>query len=286
MNVVSEVFFCVFRLCINKIKTTFNLTRRTMKIDRIALLTLSFFFMIAGCAEQAQDAAAPADMEEAVAAAEPVAWSYEGETGPDAWGTFNPDHSACSAGVEQSPIALVETDAQTEELPALSFSYGEANFNIEDTGYGYKASPDGEHMLTVGDDTYKLLQLHGHTPSEHTLNGESFPMAVHFVHQNDAGDLAVVGVLIASGEVNMAYNVYAGGDAAPVSLLDMLPADHSYLTYPGSLTTPPCSEGVRWIVLKEPVTMSPEQIDYFASAHGNTNRPVQPLGERIIRMAE
>lgn len=260
-----------------------------MKIDRFALLTLLSIFLIAGCTEQSEETPAMSEAEEP-APMEKASWSYEGATGPAAWGSLDGAFGECSGGVEQSPVALVEDDAQSEVLPALSFSYGEATLDVVDSGHGFTATPSGENMLMVGEDTYSLLQFHAHTPSEHTLNGESFPMAVHFVHQNDAGDLAVVGVLIQSGEANATYDAYtaqSGGAAgSAVALIDMLPSDYSYMTYPGSLTTPPCSEGVRWIVLKESITLSPEQIEVFASAHGVTNRPVQPLGERTVRLSE
>ncbi|MBX2823049.1 MAG: carbonic anhydrase family protein [Rhodothermaceae bacterium] len=262
-----------------------------MKADRLALYTLFCFFVIVGCAEQAQEDMSTAEAQEPEAAPmEKTAWTYEGDGGPDAWGSLDDAYGACSAGVEQSPIALVSTDAESSSLPALSFTYGEATLTVNDSGHGYTATPDGSHMLSIGDDTYNLLQFHAHTPSEHTLDGEYFPMAVHFVHQSEAGELAVVGVLISSGEANPAYDAYTslseGGEASPVALMSMLPEDLTYMTYPGSLTTPPCSEGVRWNVLTTPITMSPEQIEVFAAAHGDTNRPVMPLGERSVRVSE
>ena len=264
-----------------------------MNINRLAILSLFVALFIVGCTNPEQETPPAAEAEPMPPAeVEEASWTYEGTSGPDAWGSLSAEFESCSAGVEQSPIALMTADATTEALPALELNYGDASLSTEDTGHGYKATPSGEHMLMVGEDTYNLLQLHPHTPSEHTLNGESFPMEVHFVHQNDAGALAVVGVMIQSGEANEAYADFTAlsagtSDAAdPAPLRALLPEGLDYMTYPGSLTTPPCSEGVRWIVLSEPITMSPEQIDVFASAHGMTNRPVQPLNERSVRISE
>ena len=266
--------------------------RPTMKFDRFAALSLAFLLVFAGCTEQPGDSTAAA--EEPAPAAEPemekASWTYEGESGPAAWGSLSEEFGACSAGVEQSPIDIVVADAQMEAIPALEFTYGDATLDVVDSGHGFTATPSGEHMLKVGDDMFNLLQFHAHTPSEHVINGESFPMDVHFVHINEAGELAVVGVMISSGEANASYDAYLAGakgeDAEAIALMSLLPSDLSYFAYPGSLTTPPCSEGVRWHVLKEAITLSPEQIEFIASAHGNTSRPVQPLGERMVKASQ
>lgn len=266
--------------------------RFTLNFDRLTILFLSLFVVLAGCAEQAEEMADSSETEEMAdeAPAKKASWGYEGDMGPAAWGSLSEEFATCSAGVEQSPINIVAADAQMEAIPALNFTYGEATLDVADSGHGFTATPSGEHMLTVGDDTFKLLQFHAHTPSEHVINGESYPMDVHFVHINDAGELAVVGVMISSGEASASYEAYtslsSGGEADAVDLMSLLPSDHSYFAYSGSLTTPPCSEGVRWHVLKEAVTLSPEQIEVIASAHGNTNRPVMPLGDRMVKASQ
>ena len=246
----------------------------------------------AGCAET--ETAQPTD---AVASsgesshAEEASWRYEGTSGPAAWGTISEEFATCSAGQEQSPIDIDTATAEQGELPALAFEYGASTLKVEDTGHGFKGTPGEEHTLHVGDDTYKLLQFHAHTPSEHTVDGEHYPMEVHFVHQNDAGELAVVGVMIDSGNENAAYDPFtasvgASSGEATIDALDAkLPTNRSYFTYPGSLTTPPCSEGVRWIVLREPVSMSEAQIAPFAAAYEMTNRPVQELHGRMVRVS-
>lgn len=217
-------------------------------------------------------------------------WGYEGEAGPENWDEISEDYATCETGTEQSPIALQTSAAEEADLPALTFDYGQASLDIEDLGLGYKATPEGTHTLTIEDQTYELLQFHAHTPSEHTLDGESYPMEVHFVHQNDAGELAVVGVMIEDGMQNDAYapvvEAVQGDMGADVqNLAALLPENADYFTYDGSLTTPPCSEGVRWIVMEEPISFSSEQLDAFEGIHGETNRPVQPLEGRTVRVS-
>lgn len=248
-----------------------------------------FVFVLAGCVEN-QDLPADVEASSSTHDEHTATWSYDGDTGPEHWGTLESSFATCSTGQEQSPIALTGDSAEDADLAALAFTYGEVVIEVSDTGHGFKATPEGSNTLTIGDDSYSLLQFHAHTPSEHTLNGNSFPMEVHFVHQNEAGNLAVVGVLIEAGEENTAYEAYvtqsAGAtDAAEtIDLAALLPAEKAYMTYDGSLTTPPCTEGVRWIVLSTPITMSDEQIEAFSTPHGITNRPVQPVGERVVTM--
>jgi len=244
-------------------------------------------------------ACGPADTEtettdtgtDTAATAQEASWSYSGQTGPESWGELSEEYAACETGESQSPINIVPDEVMEAELPALQFDYGSAEFSLEDTGYSYKATPAGENTLTVGEDSYRLLQFHEHTPGEHDVAGESFPMEVHFVHQNDAGDLAVVGVMIQEGSENAAWAglveaVDGGaGSFSTGDLASLLPSDRSYFTYPGSLTTPPCSEGVRWILLEEPVSMSAEQVAIFREAHGQTDRPTQPLNGREVRFS-
>lgn len=235
--------------------------------------------------------AACSDTEQTPEAEQPgVAWTYEGITGPALWGTLSDEYAACSEGREQSPIALERESAsesdqeilQTVSIPRpLTFNYGRASLVVEDTGTRYQATPNEEHTLR---ESYRLLQFHVHTPSEHTIDGQSYPMEVHFVHQNDKDRLAIVGVMVEAGAKNAAYHPFveasanAAQDSSIIESLEaLLPSDHSYFTYRGSLTTPPCTEGVRWFVLSEPVTLSETQIAVFSTAQGSTNRPIQPL---------
>ena len=262
-----------------------------MKRSGIFLLPL-FALLLVGCSNEPEKDIAVEEEQDDVATeavVETASWDYGAEHGPQDWGLMSEEYAACSEGVEQSPIDLQPGAATADDLAELQFSWSGDDLKVEDTGLGFKASPGGEHTLTIGDDTYKLLQFHAHTPSEHTLDGKSFPMEIHFVHQNDAGELAVVGVMIEEGATSEVYNPIVtaassgGGSATIGDIMALLPSEYGYFTYPGSLTTPPCSEGVRWIVLKESIELGADQIAVFKNAHGTTNRPVQPLGARVVR---
>lgn len=256
----------------------------------------ALLFLTVACADEASNDTAVADEPEVEVVEDetPVvqastSWGYGAEGGPADWGLMNEEYAACAHGTEQSPINITPSSAESTDLAALDFDWSGGELMMEDTGLGFKATPSGDHTLTIGEDTYRLLQFHAHTPSEHTLDGKSFPMEIHFVHQNDAGELAVVGVMIESGSMNADYasTVSAatamGGAFNVENLISLLPETYGYFTYPGSLTTPPCSEGVRWIVLKQPITLGADQIAAFANAHGVTNRPVQPVGSRTLQ---
>ena len=219
--------------------------------------------------------------------AETAAWSYSGDTGPAEWATLSEEYAVCAEGSEQSPIDIPGA-APSADLPPLSFGYTAATARIEDADYGILVTPETSLELSIGEDRYTLLQFHAHDPSEHTIDGDSYPLEIHFVHRNDAGELAVVGVMIEEGESNPSYGpvvegVETRGATATVEFAQLLPEQLDYFTYDGSLTTPPCSEGVRWIVLANPVEIGAEQLAALVEGHGATNRPVQPLEGRTVR---
>ncbi len=261
-----------------------------MKRSSMFLLPL-FALLLVGCSSEPESEALLEERldEPTTGVVKEASWSYGVENGPEDWGLMSEEYVACGEGLEQSPIDVQTESAAVEELDPLEFSWGGGDLKVEDTGLGFMATPNGEHMLMVGDDTYKLLQFHAHTPSEHMVDGKSFPMEIHFVHQNDAGELAVVGVMFEEGATSAQYapvvaSAAAGGGSATLDdILALLPSERAYFTYAGSLTTPPCSEGVRWILLKESMELGADQIKVFADAHGTTNRPVQPLGARVVR---
>ena len=225
------------------------------------------------------------------AAPEAAPWSYAGETGPEAWGDLSPDFAMCETGTMQSPINLA--DAATVPLPGPVFRYGAAPFEVANVGHTLQVNYAPGSTLALGDQTYELVQYHFHTPGEHLLRGQSFPMALHLVHRNAAGQLAVVGVLIREGAENAALRqvwnelprspgqVYRAA-STPVSAEALLPRNRANYRYPGSLTTPPCTEGVQWIVMAEPIEMSRAQIEAVRSIIHTTNRPVQPRGTRTL----
>ena len=218
-------------------------------------------------------------------------WSYEGATGPGAWGDLSPDFAICESGTMQSPINL--TSATTTPLPGPTFRYAAAPLEIANLGHTLQVNYAPGSELVLGDDVYELVQYHFHTPGEHLLNGREFPMALHLVHRNAAGQLAVVGVLIQAGAESAALrpvfeNLPAAGgqtyrDASTLlSAEALLPSDRTNYRYPGSLTTPPCTEGVKWIVMANPIEMSRAQIAAVNAIIHTTNRPVQPLGDRQV----
>ncbi len=217
-------------------------------------------------------------------------WTYEGEEGPAHWGEINPDYELCSLGEAQSPIDIA--DAQTLNLTDIAFNYTASALNIFNNGHTIQVQYDEGSSIVYNEIQYNLIQFHFHTPSEHTVNGESFEMELHFVHQDANGSLAVVGVLLREGAENPAYaELFAHlpateGEPEPTELTidaaSLLPAETSYFTYGGSLTTPPCSQGVRWLVLTTPVEISAEQIEAFRAIFEMNARPVQPLNDRDL----
>lgn len=230
----------------------------------------------------------------AVVAQEPVHWSYEGEEGPAHWGELSPDFALCSSGKEQSPVDIPASTPLNES--GIAFNYQPTAVNILNNGHTIQVNYDEGSLIEVDGTKYNLLQFHFHGPSEHTVNGQSYDMEMHLVHQNADGGLAVVGVLIKSGSENPAFapmwdNLPAeeGGpemvSGASVNASDLLPADRAYYRYNGSLTTPPCSEDVKWFMLSTPAELSEGQIDAFEAIMHDNNRPVQPLNDRSFLLA-
>jgi carbonic anhydrase len=224
-------------------------------------------------------------------------WSYDGPAGPEQWGDLTPDYAACKAGKEQSPIDI--ESAVKADLPALKFDYnsGPLKFLI-DNGYtirvNYHDAPGAGNFLTVGETRYHLTQWHFHRPSEEKVHGHGYDMVAHFVHDSSDGKAAAVAVMIKTGRANpMVQKLFdnwpktkgkeqeiAGVEVNPGALL---PHDLGYYTYQGSLTAPPCTEGVTWFVLKTPVEMSAAQIEQFAKMYPSTARPVQALNGRVVK---
>lgn len=216
--------------------------------------------------------------------------------GPFAWGTIE-GYETCGTGLKQSPIDL--TNAKKTKLSELKFSYNPATLDVVNNGHTIQVNVDNGSTLTIGAETFRLLQFHFHTPSEHAKNGYRFPMEAHFVHVNSDGVLAVVGVFMKEGRHNS--TIQAIWDAAPhtegevhvdasinqTRLLGSDDEDEEYFAYDGSLTTPPCSEGVRWHVLDDTIEVSHEQIEFFEEIiHGGNARHLQELNGRTIYKAD
>ena len=224
---------------------------------------------------------------------DPPHWSYEGEEGPEHWGDLSEDYATCADGTAQSPIDL--GDAIGVDLSNIEFHYGETMLNIFNNGHTVQVNVEPGSTITYNGIEYELLQFHFHHPSEHTYRGETANMELHLVHREPAsGNLAVVGVLLLTAEEdNPAYPTVfnnlpdANGDAVietsiMIDLGSLLPESKTFFTYQGSLTTPPCSEIVRWLLLDTTVDLSEAQIESFATIFENDARPVQPHEGRDV----
>jgi carbonic anhydrase len=226
-----------------------------------------------------------------------IHWSYEGEGGPQAWGQLKPDFRTCGTGKRQSPIHIEDSITLQGPAEPIQFNYQPSSGTVINNGHTIQVDVYGDNFITVRGSTYKLIQFHFHYPSEERINYKSYAMVAHLVHRNPEGQLAVVAVLLDPGVANSLVNqvwTYMPLDAGdkvrmPDGLLDLkelLPQDQRYYQFLGSLTTPPCSEGVLWMVLKQPVTLSREQIKLFGQLFPNNARPLQPVNGRPIRDAQ
>ena len=220
----------------------------------------------------------------------PASWGYEPHNGPALWGTLDRAFRACALGTEQSPIDL--TGGRRAELAPVEFDYGRSRIEVENTGHTIQINPEPGHGIVLDGTRHELSQFHFHRASEHLVDGVPYPMELHLVHRDGGGGLAVVGVLICEGEENAALAPAWAclppdpGESRAISgeidLAALLPPFGTTWRYRGSLTTPPCTEGVAWIVPDEPLPMSPAQIAAFAAIYPNNRRPVQPLGDRDL----
>lgn len=220
-----------------------------------------------------------------------IHWDYEGEGRPENWSKLDPRNKLCATGDRQSPIDI--RDGIKVDLEPIQFDYRPSLFRIVDNGHTVQVGL-GNGSLTITGKTYELVQFHFHRPSEERINGRGFDMVAHLVHKSYDGQLAVVAVLMERGAENafiqtlwnnlpLEKNVEVLPPTATVDLSTFLPASRNYYTYMGSLTTPPCSEGVLWLVMRQPVQVSAEQIAIFSRLYRNNARPIQPAAGRLIK---
>ena len=224
-------------------------------------------------------------------AAEVVHWTYEGEEGPEHWGEINPDYAVCGTGKSQSPIDV--ESATGDNLANISFHYQPSEVNILNNGHTVQVNYDSGSYIELDGARYDVAQFHYHAPSEHAVDGNLFAAELHIVHKNADGGLSVVGILLDEGAQNDAFQPFienlpaeeseVADAGVKINAADLLPAVQTTYRYSGSLTTPPCSEGVNWLLMTTPVELSAEQISALESLfdHGN-NRPVQPLNDRPL----
>lgn len=223
-------------------------------------------------------------------AAEHAHWGYEGEVAPNRWGDLDAANKACAIGSQQSPIDI--NGAIGADLAPLDIKWGNRADTIVNNGHTIQLNFAEGSTLTRGDTTYKLLQVHFHRPSEHLINGKPFPMEAHFVHRAESGAIAVLGVLIAGGGSHETFSKIIASmpaEEGPAVKADptinpqaLLPAKLGYYRYEGSLTTPPCTEIVDWLLLTDYITVSTEDILAFAKLYPMNARPVQSDNRRFV----
>jgi carbonic anhydrase len=200
-------------------------------------------------------------------------------------------------GKFQSPIDIRDDVAKKTDLPAIDFHYRAAPLRIIDNGHSIQVNYAPGSFITVGGKQYELVQFHFHKPSEEKINGKGYDMVAHLVHKDSDGKLAVVAVLLATGEANPLIRTLwdnppkqkgteTAVDAVKINASDLLPKNRAYYTFPGSLTTPPCSEDVTWFVLKSPTSISADQVAQFAKSYPMNARPVQALNGREVEASK
>jgi carbonic anhydrase len=218
-------------------------------------------------------------------------WDYDGENGPQNWAQLKPEFSTCGSGKRQSPIDI--RDGISVQLDPVAFDYKPTAFKVIDNGHTVQVNVAPGNTIEVMNRRYELQQFHFHRPSEERINGRQFDMVAHLVHKDLEGRLAVVAVLLDRGSVQPVVQTVwnnlpleKGEELAAKSEIDLnqlLPAERGYFTYMGSLTTPPCSEGVLWMVMQKPVSISSEQIGIFSRMYPMNARPVQSTSGRMIK---
>ncbi|WP_421279445.1 carbonic anhydrase [Aeromonas veronii] len=217
-------------------------------------------------------------------------WEYSGEAGPAHWAKLTPEFGQC-AGSNQSPVDL--SGLVEAKLAPLVLHYQAGGNTVVNNGHTVQVGYAPGCTLQLDGTTFELKQFHFHAPSENLIEGKSYPLEGHLVHVSDKGEIAVVAVMFEAGKANPVLAAAWGelpakvGEIhtlkAPLSAEQLLPESRDYYRFSGSLTTPPCSEGVRWLVMKQPVEVSQAQIDAFkAVMHHSNNRPVQPLNGRVV----
>ncbi|HEX6891724.1 MAG TPA: carbonic anhydrase family protein [Chryseolinea sp.] len=248
----------------------------------------------------AQDSVAAAPAPETKPSARPVHWGYSGDVDPSHWGSLTPVYAACGEGKNQSPIDIISKSESGS--PNLSLDYKTSSLKIAhhehvddilDNGHTIQVTVEEGSSFTLNDRTYNLKQFHFHTPSEHTVDGKHFPLEMHWVHQSSDGSFGVIGLLFEEGKANDNF-------AKIIEHMPSLPGESTHFTdvkldlnvhvpknisayhYIGSFTTPPCTENVEWLILRNKFTLSKGQIEAFSSRLKNNNRPVQAMNGRKL----
>ena len=220
-------------------------------------------------------------------------WGYTGKQGPEFWGTLSPKYHLAIDGKQQSPIDIKTKEAIAESLPPLKFDYRTERMSAINNGHSIQHNEQAGSLLHVGDQKYSLEQYHVHVPSEHTIDGKHADMELHFVHKSSSGKVAVIGVMVnadskdpvnipAYKELPKQKGELVVADQVTRNPTDFIPKDHGYMEYLGSFTTPPCTEGIRWIMMKTPISITPAVLAKVKGIIGGNNRPVQKLNGRKV----
>lgn len=223
-------------------------------------------------------------------------WGYSEKEGPNHWAELSDEFIKCAEGHAQSPIDLESYAAQKEHGTLLDFNYHPSPVDMVNNGHTIQANPEEVNELLVDGHSYLLQQLHFHAPAEHQIDGIIYPMEIHLVHKDSAGKLGVLGWFVKEGKENEYLQVlwdkfptHIEEHAHPnkrCDLLHLIPEDHHVFHYSGSLTTPPCSEGVEWMVMQNPIELSKAQIKQFKKLYNGNNRPIQKLDGRQVGILE
>jgi len=225
------------------------------------------------------------------AASEGANWSYTGATGPTHWGALEQDFATCSIGHKQSPVNL--SSANATNLGPIQANYSASPLHILNNGHTIQVNYKIGSWLVILGAQHRLMQFHFHSPSEHTVNGKQYPMEAHFVHVGPQGQAAVLAVFLKEGYANDTIQmIWNSMPAKPgpervifntsIRAKHLIPSTASYYDYVGSLTTPPCTQGVNWIVLTAPLQVSAAQIARFRQLYPMNARPLQPLNGRPV----
>jgi len=221
-----------------------------------------------------------------------VHWSYQGATGPQHWGDLEPKYSACKTGAHQSPIDI--RSPERTNLPTIHFEYHAVPLTIVNNGHTIQIDYPPGSFITVDSHKYQLVQFHFHHPSEEKISGHGYDMVAHLVHKDAESHLAVVAVLLTKGQANPLVQTLwdhlprqVGHEQKVVNVqvnaADLLPEHTGYYAFEGSLTTPPCTEGVRWLVLSQAEEISPSELHTFAVMYANNARPIQLSNNRVVK---
>ena len=220
-----------------------------------------------------------------------VHWAYSGENGPQNWARLKPEFAKCGEGARQSPINI--RGGIKVDLEPIAFDYRPSTFSVIDNGHTVQVNVESGNVMSVMGRRFELLQFHFHRPAEERVDGKVYEMVAHLVHKDQDGRLGVIAVLMDRGKANPQIQTVWNslplergeeiGGIARIDLAALLPANRTYYTYMGSLTTPPCTEDVLWMVLKEPSEVSADQIAIFSRLYSNNARPLQSMSGRLIK---